>query len=44
MYNGAFMGYTKYKCSYNFEGLVQERLNYIANALELRLSCSNPSI
>ena len=27
-----------------FEGLVQERHNSIANALELRLSCTNPSI
>ena len=26
------------------DGLVQERRNSIANALELRLSCSNPSI
>ena len=25
-------------------GLMQERLNSIANALELRLSCTNPSI
>ena len=28
----------------DLDGLVQERLNSIANALELRLSCSNPSI
>ena len=28
----------------NFTGLVQERHNSIANALELRLSCINPSI
>ena len=27
-----------------FYGLVQERRNSIANALELRLSCTNPSI
>ena len=27
-----------------FDGLVQERRNSIANALELRLSCTNPSI
>ena len=27
-----------------FDGLVQERCNSIANALELRLSCTNPSI
>ena len=25
-----------------FDGLVQERRNSIANALELRLSCTNP--
>ena len=25
------------------DGLVQEKHNYIANALELRLSCTNPS-
>ena len=28
----------------HFNGLVQERRNSIANALELRLSCTNPSI
>ena len=28
----------------SFDGLVQERPNSIANALELRLSCTNPSI
>ena len=28
----------------HFDGLVQERHNSIANALELRLSCTNPSI
>ena len=28
----------------NIDGLVQERRNSIANTLELRLSCSNPSI
>ena len=27
---------------YHADGLVQERRNYIANALELRLSCTNP--
>ena len=26
------------------DGLVQERRNSIANALELRLSCTNPSM
>ena len=30
--------------NYNIDGLVQERRNSIANALELRLSCTNPSI
>ena len=29
---------------YHFDGLVQERRNSIANALELCLSCTNPSI
>ena len=29
---------------YQIDGLVQERRNSIANALELRLSCTNPSI
>ena len=28
----------------HFDGLVQESYNSIANALELRLSCTNPSI
>ena len=28
----------------NFDGLVQERRNSIANTLELRLSCTNQSI
>ena len=28
----------------NIDGLVQERRNSIANAIELRLSCTNPSI
>ena len=32
--------YPKYSSRY--DGLVQERCNSIANALELRLSCSNP--
>ena len=30
--------------SLHIDGLVQERRNSIANALELRLSCTNPSI
>ena len=34
--------YTKVTC--NIYGLVQERRNSIANALELRLSCTNPTI
>ena len=29
---------------HHFDGLVQERRNSIANALELRLSCTNPLI
>ena len=29
---------------FNIHGLVQERRNSIANALELRLSCTKPSI
>ena len=29
---------------FNMDGLVQERCNSIANALELHLSCTNPSI
>ena len=29
---------------FDIDGLVQERHNFIANALELRLSCTNPSI
>ena len=28
---------------YEIDGLVQERRNSIANAMELRLSCTNPS-
>ena len=28
----------------NIDGLVQERRNSVANALELLLSCTNPSI
>ena len=28
----------------HFDGLMQERRNSIANAMELRLSCTNPSI
>ena len=29
---------------FHLDGLMQERRNSIANALELRLSCTNPSI
>ena len=29
---------------FHIDGLVQERHNSIANALEMRLSCTNPSI
>ena len=29
---------------YHIDGLMPERRNYIANALELRLSCTNPLI
>ena len=29
--------------TYHFDGLVQERSNSIALAMELRLSCTNPS-
>ena len=31
-----------FSTSQHFDGLVQERRNSIANALELRLSCTNP--
>ena len=30
--------------SFHVDGLVQERRNSIANTLELRLSCTNPSM
>ena len=30
-------------CMRQFDGLMQERRNSIANALELRISCTNPS-
>ena len=32
------------KLGYRFDGLVQQRHNSSANALELRLSCTNPSV
>ena len=34
----------KYSVKINIDGLGPERRNSIANALELRLSCTNPSI
>ena len=34
----------KWEVEHYIDGLVQERRNSIANALELRLSCTNPSI
>ena len=39
------MGYTQFNLMriYQTDGIVQERRNSIANALELRLSCTNPS-
>ena len=37
------VGHKHYEPNYHFDGLVQERRNSIANALELRLSCTNPS-
>ena len=40
-------GFMEFLMSINtryFDGLVQERRNSIANALEIRLSCTNPSI
>ena len=39
-----FRTYSKIKCIQGMVGLVQERRNSIANALELRFSCTNPSI
>ena len=33
-----------FEWNYKIDGLVQERLNSIVNALELRLSCTNPSL
>ena len=36
--------FTKLTISHHYDGLMQERRNSIANALELRLSCTNPSI
>ena len=35
---------TEFTDTYYIDGLVQERRNSIANALELRLSCTNSSI
>ena len=39
-----WLGMDKYQVSCIIEGLVQERCNSIANALELHLSCTNSSI
>ena len=36
--------FVNFKFEHHFDALVQERRNSIANALELCLSCSNPSI
>ena len=36
--------WTNFEYETYIDGLVQERHNSIANALELRLSCTNPSI
>ena len=35
---------SNFNYSWNIDGLMQERCNSIANALELHLSCINPSI
>ena len=37
------INFSDYEWELNVNGLVQERCNSIANALELRLSCTNPS-
>ena len=39
-----FKEISKYLHFYHFSGLVQERSNSIANAMELHLSCTNPWI
>ena len=36
--------FSTFQCHYDIDGLVQELHNSIANALELRLSCTNLSI
>ena len=41
--DGAFQK-SSAQCNLYIDRLVQERRNSIANALELRLSCTNPSI
>ena len=43
IFSTAFTVYVQYDDNH-FDGLVQERRNSIANALELRLSCTDPSI
>ena len=41
---GPYDGLVQERCNSIALGLVQERRNSIANALESRLSCTNPSI
>ena len=42
--NGVFLWIFRCLTSYHIDGLMQERHNSSANALELFLSCTNPSI
>ena len=42
--NSGLAGEIRCYSKLDIDGLVQERRNSIANALELRLSCNNPSI
>ena len=42
-YNWVLLCFVVVLVSFRFDGLLQERRNSIANALELRLSCTNPS-
>ena len=39
-----YICYGTYRINEYIDGLVQERRNSIANELELRLSCTNPSL
>ena len=41
---GAIMSVKDVPCAIHFDGLEQERRNSIADAVELRLSCTNPLI